>query len=170
MSSQYGELRPTSRWDRFVSLGHSSKCQRVSRLGSVTARHLVVDVSQTLRRWTDGATYIRQSGHHVGHWPTFLVVSVNNTTQSTELCTQHIQFIHVHWRSKHGHLTSYIRFMLNAWLHVRVINFRIIIIKWPLIHQGYDSLSRRAVAAQFVNIITADRTEQCIIISSWLNM
>jgi len=34
---------------------------------------LVVGVSQTLRRWTEGATYIRQVGHHVGHWPTFLV-------------------------------------------------------------------------------------------------
>ena len=28
----------------------------------------VVGVSQTLRRWTQGATYIRQGGHHVGHW------------------------------------------------------------------------------------------------------
>jgi len=34
---------------------------------------LVVGVSQTLRRSTEGATYIRQGGHHVGHWPTFLV-------------------------------------------------------------------------------------------------
>jgi len=34
---------------------------------------LVVGVNQTLRRWTEGATYIRQGGHHVGHWPTFLV-------------------------------------------------------------------------------------------------
>jgi len=32
---------------------------------------LVVGFSQTLRRWTDGATYIRQGGNHVGHWPTF---------------------------------------------------------------------------------------------------
>jgi len=32
---------------------------------------LVVGVSQTLRRWTEGATCIRQGGHHVGHWPTF---------------------------------------------------------------------------------------------------
>ena len=39
MSSQYGELRPTSCWDRFVSLGHPCKFQLVSRLGSVTARH-----------------------------------------------------------------------------------------------------------------------------------
>ena len=31
----------------------------------------VVGVSQILRRWTEGATYIRQGGHHVGHWPTF---------------------------------------------------------------------------------------------------
>jgi len=35
-----------------------------------------VGVSQTLRRRTEGATYIRQGGHHVGHWPTFLVVTV----------------------------------------------------------------------------------------------
>jgi len=34
----------------------------------------VVGVSQTLRRRTEGATYIRQGDHHVGHWPTFLVV------------------------------------------------------------------------------------------------
>ena len=30
-------------------------------------------MSQTLRRWTEGATYVRQGNHHVGHWPTFLV-------------------------------------------------------------------------------------------------
>jgi len=35
----------------------------------------VVDVSQTLRRWTEGATYVRQGDHHVGHWLTFLVWS-----------------------------------------------------------------------------------------------
>jgi len=34
---------------------------------------LVVGVSQTLRHWTEGATYIRKGGHHFGHWPTFLV-------------------------------------------------------------------------------------------------
>ena len=31
----------------------------------------VVSVSQTLRCWTEGATYVRQGDHHVGHWPTF---------------------------------------------------------------------------------------------------
>ena len=30
---------------------------------------LVVGVSQSLRRWTEGATYIRQGGHHVGQLP-----------------------------------------------------------------------------------------------------
>jgi len=37
---------------------------------------VVVGVSQTLRRWTEGVTYIRQGGHLVGHWPTFLVLSL----------------------------------------------------------------------------------------------
>jgi len=36
---------------------------------------ILVGVSQTLRRQTEGATYIRQGGHHVGHWPTFLVIN-----------------------------------------------------------------------------------------------
>jgi len=31
---------------------------------------LVVGISETLRHWTEGATYIRQGGHHFGHWPT----------------------------------------------------------------------------------------------------
>ena len=74
MSPQYGELRPTSGWDRLTSLGYPCKFQLLSHLGSVTALLLVVGVSQTLRRWTEGATYIRQGDHHVGHWPTFLVM------------------------------------------------------------------------------------------------
>jgi len=43
---------------------------------------LVVGVSQTFRRWTEGATYIRQGGHHVGHWPTFLVINVTTVNNS----------------------------------------------------------------------------------------
>ena len=38
MSPQYGELTPTSGWDWFGCLRHLSKFQRLSRLGSVTAR------------------------------------------------------------------------------------------------------------------------------------
>ena len=37
---------------------------------------LVVGVSQTLRRSTEGVTYIRQGGHQAGHWPTFLVMPI----------------------------------------------------------------------------------------------
>jgi len=37
VSSQYGELRPISGWDRFISLWHPSKSQRLSRLAFVTA-------------------------------------------------------------------------------------------------------------------------------------
>jgi len=75
MYSQYGELQPTSGGDLLASLRHPCKFQRVSRLGSVSLLHstLVVGISETLRRWTEGATYIRHGGHHVGHWPTFLV-------------------------------------------------------------------------------------------------
>jgi len=39
MSAQYGELWPTSGWDRFGSFGHPYEFQRVSRLGSITARY-----------------------------------------------------------------------------------------------------------------------------------
>jgi len=35
-----------------------------------TAVTQVVGVSQTLRRWTEGATYVRRGDHHVGHWAT----------------------------------------------------------------------------------------------------
>ena len=36
---RYGELRPINGWDLLAVLGHPSKFQRVSRLGSVTSRH-----------------------------------------------------------------------------------------------------------------------------------
>jgi len=35
MSKQYGKLQPTNGWDRFVTLGHPSKFQEVSRLGVI---------------------------------------------------------------------------------------------------------------------------------------
>ena len=37
MSSQFGELRPTSGWDRLASLGHPSKFRWVSLIGFFTA-------------------------------------------------------------------------------------------------------------------------------------
>jgi len=76
MSPQYGELQPTSGWDRSGSLGHPCKFNGFRVLAALLHGTLVVGVSQTLQRWTEGATYIRQDDHHVGHWPTFLVLFI----------------------------------------------------------------------------------------------
>jgi len=44
-------------------------------LASLLHGSIVLGVSQILRRWTQGATYIRQGGHQVGHWATYLVMA-----------------------------------------------------------------------------------------------
>jgi len=67
--SQYGELRPTSGWDPLASLRHRSPANfnEFRVLAALLHGTLRVGVSQTLRRWTEGATYIWQGDHHVGH-------------------------------------------------------------------------------------------------------
>jgi len=70
MSSHYIELRPTSSWRVW---GTPANFNGFHVLAALLHGTLVVDVSQTLRRWTEGATYIWQGGHHVGLWPTFLL-------------------------------------------------------------------------------------------------
>jgi len=75
MSPQYGELWPTSGWDLLASLGYPpTNFNGFHVLAALLHSTLVVGVSQTLRCWTEGATYIWQGSHHVGHWPTFLVL------------------------------------------------------------------------------------------------
>jgi len=54
---------------------------------------LVVGVKQTLRCWTEGANYIRQGGHHVGHWPTFPVVSVMPNLYTNLFVCAHIMWV-----------------------------------------------------------------------------
>jgi len=71
--SQYDELRPTSGWDRFISWGTPANFNGFCALAALLHGTLVLGISQTLRRWAEGATYVWQGGHHVGHWPTFLV-------------------------------------------------------------------------------------------------
>jgi len=44
----------------------------------------VLGISQTLRCRTEGAAYIRQGGHHAGHWPTFLIFVCNFLKKSTD--------------------------------------------------------------------------------------
>jgi len=96
MSLQYGELRPTTDWDRLGSLGGSCPvtefCQVQNALFVQVLRSPIfaallhgtraVGVSQTLRRGTRMGitelsllvctTYIWQGGHHVGHRPTLV--------------------------------------------------------------------------------------------------
>jgi len=57
---------------------------------------LVAGVSHTLRRWTVGATYIRQGGHHVGHWPTFLVnfIFLSGITQFVNIIRPRVHWVH----------------------------------------------------------------------------
>jgi len=68
MSPQYGELRPTTGWDRLAGLGHLRKFQRVLRLGFVTACSDVVH-----RRTTKLCTMF---GHLVG-WYTIYTFSAD---------------------------------------------------------------------------------------------
>ena len=66
MSLQYGELHPTSGWDRFGSLGHFSKFQWLSRLCFVTIAALLTSGQPNFARclavsW-DGTLYIHFCG------------------------------------------------------------------------------------------------------------
>ena len=68
---------------------------------------LVVSVSQSLRRWTVGATYIQQGDHHVGHWPTFLVVTI--------LCYSVIIIIMLRWPFYFTPTTDLINTIIVTW-------------------------------------------------------
>jgi len=74
-SPQYGNLRPTSGWDCFVSLGTTGNFNGFRVLAALLHGTLVVGVSQTaaLNR---GRHLYSMGGHHVWHWSTFLVFSV----------------------------------------------------------------------------------------------
>ena len=52
-----------------VVWGTPANSNRFRDLAALLHGTVVVGVSQTLRRWTEGATYIRQGGHHVGISP-----------------------------------------------------------------------------------------------------
>jgi len=66
MPLEYGELRSTSGWDRFVSLGHPSKFQRVSHLAFVAAATLLTrgqpNFAQCLAVSWAGTLYIHFRG------------------------------------------------------------------------------------------------------------
>jgi len=66
MSPQYGELRPTNGWDRFVGLGHPIIVQRVLRLGSVTARHFISGRQPNFAAFNEGR-HLYSAGRP-SHW------------------------------------------------------------------------------------------------------
>ena len=54
-----------------LAWGTRANFNRFRVLASLLHGSQVVSVSQTSRRRTEGATYVRQGDHNVGHWPTF---------------------------------------------------------------------------------------------------
>jgi len=59
----------------------NSLCVQVLRspiLAALLHGTRVVGVSQTLRRLAEGASYIQQGGHHVGHWPTLVMAALRS--------------------------------------------------------------------------------------------
>jgi len=74
--------------------GTPANFSRFRVLAALLHGTVIVSVSQTLWRWTEGATYIRQGGHQVGHWPTFLVMClVSVVVSSTDSISRKTQFV-----------------------------------------------------------------------------
>ena len=73
MFPQYGELRRLAAEISLVIWGTPANFNGFRVLAVLLHGTLTVGVSQTLQHWTEGATYTRQGGHHVGHWHTVLV-------------------------------------------------------------------------------------------------
>ena len=74
MFAQYGELGPLAAEICPVVWGTPANFSGFRVLVALLHSILVVGLSQILRRWTEGATYIRHGDHHVGHRPTLLVL------------------------------------------------------------------------------------------------
>jgi len=73
MSPQYGELIPLTAEILLLVWGTPANFNGFHVLAALLHGTPVLGISQTLRRWTEGATNIQQGGHHVVHWPKFLV-------------------------------------------------------------------------------------------------
>jgi len=62
---------------------------------------LVAGVSRTLQCWTEGAIYIWQGGHHVGHWPTLFCV-VMHFFRVVKVCFCCVRFRFFHTKPRDG--------------------------------------------------------------------
>jgi len=69
LSLQYGELRPLAAEIGSLVWGTPANFNEFRVLAALLHGTLVVGVRQTLRRWTEGATYIRQGGITLGTGP-----------------------------------------------------------------------------------------------------
>jgi len=90
MSLQYGEHGPLKAEIGPVVWGTPANFNGFRVLAPLLHSSQVVSISQTLRHWTEGATYVRQGDHHVWHWPTFLVelfsLALTVETLQAEIC------------------------------------------------------------------------------------
>jgi len=71
MSSQYGELRPTNRWDQWRVWGTPTNFNWFLVVASLFSRF-------DQQHSTEDARYIRLGGHHVRHRPTFCSIHMPN--------------------------------------------------------------------------------------------
>ena len=72
MSPQYGELRPLAAEIGLPVWGTPRNFNRFRVLAALLYGSQVVSVRQP--DFAALNTYVRQGDHHVGHWPTFLVL------------------------------------------------------------------------------------------------
>ena len=75
MSPQYGQLRPTSGWDHFLSLGYPVNFNGFRVLAALLHGNPVVGV-RNFAALNRGRHLYSAGGYHVGYWPTFLVCIV----------------------------------------------------------------------------------------------
>jgi len=102
MRPQYGELRLTSDWDRFGSLGHPSKFQRVSRLAFFTAATSFTGGQPNFARCLDvswaGTLYIHFRG--LADWRNFATCNIYFASKSCVLLYWQRYYTALHQRGQ----------------------------------------------------------------------
>jgi len=91
-------------------------------LAALLHQHHSSSGRHTSRRWTEGATYNRQGGHHVGHWPTFVVW-------------------YLRYAAKFVHILTYLSFV--SWIWVTMMLFHSVL--WMLVGRQEGEPSIRHV-------------------------
>ena len=184
MSPQYGELRSTSGWDRLTSLGHPCKFQLILRLGSVTAWHLLVGVSQTLRHWTEGATYSagRPSRWLLAHISSFGYFCVwNSDSPSFSVCLLFILCLcicaSVRFLKKTSCLQILLKFNKKFYLQMRssgldfVVVYNVVVmhsIFWATICKTFALCYRTVVLSVCLSVCPVCLW-RCCIVAKWLD-